>query len=206
MQTKKSALSFCVFILPCFIAYVLSAAPHLPHARPQQDANALHRLAAHCHARRFMQANLRALQPPMSETTPGTEPPSPVSPHISDVSAQRKVRGVKRGQETMFGVLSPFAPRRGHGVPRPPKAATITPCHGEKPPSREGHRRLQRQAAVSAEGLPSAEGKEEKEAGTHSHFSQTSGQYPTVACLPFRTTGVFISVPSSSSFSFLSSS
>ena len=48
--------------------------------------------------------------------------------------------------------------------------------------------------------------KEEKEAGIHSHFSQTSGQYPTVACLPFRTTGVFISVPSSSSFSFLSSS
>ena len=58
----------------------------------------------------------------------------------------------------------------------------------------------------TAEGLPSAEGKEEKEAGIHSHFSQTSGQYPTVACLPFRTTGVFISVPSSSSFSFLSSS
>ena len=29
---------------------------------------------------------------------------------------QRKVRGVKRGQETMFGVLSPFALRRGHGV------------------------------------------------------------------------------------------
>ena len=69
--------------------------------------------------------------------------------------------------------------------------------------------RVKSPAAASrqtAEGLPSAEGKEEKEAGTHSHFSQTSGQYPTVACLPFRTTGVFISVPSSSSFSFLSSS
>ena len=35
-------------------------------------------------------------------------PVSPVSLHISDVSAQRKVRGVKRGQETIFGVLSPF--------------------------------------------------------------------------------------------------
>ena len=47
-----------------------------------------------------------------------TEPSSrtPVSLHISDVSAQRKVRGVKRGQETMFGVLTPFALRRGHGV------------------------------------------------------------------------------------------
>ena len=35
-------------------------------------------------------------------------PVSPVSLHISDVSAQRKVRGVKRGQETILGVLSPF--------------------------------------------------------------------------------------------------
>ena len=58
---------------------------------------------------------------------------------VSDVSAQRKVRGVKRGQETILGVLSPFvpagehrqSPRRGHGVfsaarrrlSPPPKAA-----------------------------------------------------------------------------------
>lgn len=172
MQTKKSALSFCVFILPCFIAYVLSAAPHLPDARPQQDANALHRLAAHCHARRFTQANLRALQPPMSETTPGTELPYPPFRRISPMCRRKgRLGGVKRGIRNRIGVLSPFCLRR-----------------------------------QTAEGLPSAEGKEEKEAGIHSHFSQTSGQYPTVACLPFRTTGVFISVPSSSSFSFLSSS
>ena len=43
-------------------------------------------------------------------------PASHVSLHISDVSAQRKVRGVKRGQETILGVLSPFALRRGYGV------------------------------------------------------------------------------------------
>ena len=51
-------------------------------------------------------------------------PVIPVSLHISDVSAQRKVWGVKRGQETI-GVLSPFvsAARRRH--PRPPKAATV---------------------------------------------------------------------------------
>ena len=53
--------------------------------------------------------------------------PSPTYPlvslHISDVSARRKVRGVKRGQETMFGVLSPFAPVGGHRHPPPPKAA-----------------------------------------------------------------------------------
>ena len=108
MQTKKSALSFCIFSLPCFIAYVLSAAPHLPHARPQQDANALHRLAAHCHARRFTQSSLRALQPPMSETTPGTEPPYPVSPHISDVSAQRKIRGSQEGDKKPYWCLIPL--------------------------------------------------------------------------------------------------
>ena len=186
MQTKKSALSFCVFILPCFIAYVLSAAPHLPHARPQQDANALHRLAAHCHARRFTQANLRALQPPMSETTPGTEPPVPPFRRTSPMCRRKgRLGGVKRGIRNHIGVLSPFCLRH-----RRRQLCTLT--LRVKPPP--------------AEGLPSAEGKEEKEAGTHSHFSQTSGQYPTVACLPFRTTGVFISVPSSSSFSFLSSS
>ena len=36
-------------------------------------------------------------------------PVTSVSLHIFDVSAQRKVRGVKRGQETILGVLSPFA-------------------------------------------------------------------------------------------------
>ena len=45
-------------------------------------------------------------------------PVTPVSLHISDVSAQRKVRGVKRGQETILGVLSPFAPVGGHRHPR----------------------------------------------------------------------------------------
>ena len=58
-------------------------------------------------------------------------PVTPVSLHISDVSAQRKVRGVKRGQETI-GVLSPFvsAARRRH--PRPPKAANDHALRGRK--------------------------------------------------------------------------
>ena len=111
MQTKKSALSFCVFILPCFIAYVLSAAPHLPHARPQQDANALHRLAAHCHARRLTQSNLRVLQPPMSETTPGTEPPYPrFAARPKGVAAQRRVWGSQEGAREPYGALAPFCP------------------------------------------------------------------------------------------------
>ena len=59
-------------------------------------------------------------------------PVTPVSLHISDVSAQRKVRGVKRGQETILGVLSPFvsAARRRH--PRPPKAANDHALRGRK--------------------------------------------------------------------------
>ena len=39
--------------------------------------------------------------------------------------AQRKVRGVKRGQETMFGVLSPFVSAGRPRHPRTPKAATV---------------------------------------------------------------------------------
>ena len=37
----------------------------------------------------------------------------------------RKVRGGKRGQETMFGVLSPFVSAGRPRHPRPPKAATV---------------------------------------------------------------------------------
>ena len=62
----------------------------------------------------------------------------------------RKVRRVKRGQETMFGVLSPFVSAGRPRHPRPPKAAMHTLCHGEYPPSREGVSRLRRRTAVSA--------------------------------------------------------
>ena len=64
---------------------------------------------------------------------------SPVSLHISDVSAQRKVREVKRGQETI-GVLSPFVPAGEHRHPRPPKAANV-------------HAHIERKAASSGEPL-----------------------------------------------------
>ena len=82
-------------------------------------------------------------------------PVTPVSLHISDVSAQRKVRRVKRGQETMFDVLSPFALRRGHGV----SAAEGGNAHAlrgrnlassDTPPDRRNR-------------LPSADGKEKKD-------------------------------------------
>ncbi|WP_455557883.1 hypothetical protein, partial [Agathobaculum hominis] len=64
----------------------------------------------------------------------------PVSLHISDVSAQRKVRGVKRGQETILGVLSPFVPAGEHRHPPPPKAANV-------------HAHIERKAASSGEPL-----------------------------------------------------
>ena len=120
MQTKKSALSFCVFILPCFIAYVLSAAPHLPHARPQHRANALHRLAAHCHARQTTQSNLRALQPPISETTPGTEPPYPrFAAHLRCVGA-KEGKGSQEGTGNHVWCPVPFCP--SPWARRPPAA------------------------------------------------------------------------------------
>ena len=60
--------------------------------------------------------------------------------------------GVKRGQGNHTVPLPPFvsAARRRH--PRPPKAATVH-AHFERKP------RLQRRTAVSAEGIPSADGK-----------------------------------------------
>ena len=81
-------------------------------------------------------------------------PVTPVSLHISDVSAQRKVWGVKRGQETI-GVLSPFvsAARRRHS--RPPKAAT---------PLRPPRALIASSGAplYRRKGFPSAEGKERR--------------------------------------------
>ena len=60
--------------------------------------------------------------------------------------------GDKRGQETMFGVLSPFVPAGEHRHPRPPKAATVHALRGRKVASTGC-------AAASAKGLPSADGK-----------------------------------------------
>ena len=73
-------------------------------------------------------------------------PVTPVSLHISDVSAQRKVRGVKRGQETILGVLSPFVSAGRPRHSRPPQAAILRAL-------RQGVFRLQRRTAVSAEPL-----------------------------------------------------
>jgi|GEM_PF-2560849 len=68
-------------------------------------------------------------------------PVTHVSLHISDVSAQRKVRGVKRGQETIRCPVpfcpSPWArrfPPVNTGAPRRRRRPLSTPSEGVKPP------------------------------------------------------------------------
>ena len=83
-------------------------------------------------------------------------PVSPVSPRDQRESRRKGgFGGVKRGQGNHMVPLPPFAPRRGHGVPRPPKAAIVHALRGRKVASSGC-------AAVSAQGLPSADGKKTK--------------------------------------------
>ena len=82
-------------------------------------------------------------------------PVTPVSLHISDVSAQRRVWGSQEGAREPYGALAPFCPCRGHGILRPPKAAN-------------GHAHFERKVASSGKPLyrrnrlPTAEGKERR--------------------------------------------
>ena len=101
---------------------------------------ALHRLAAHCYARRITQADLRAAMRPISEPTPGTEPPYPrFAAHLRCVSA-KEGKGSQEGAREPYGALVPFCPCRGHGILRPPKAAN-------------GHAHFERKVASSGEPL-----------------------------------------------------
>ncbi len=63
---------------------------------------------------------------------------------------QRKGWGVKRGRETLVSL--PL-------LPPPPGGGNPHAMPWRTSPAREGHSRLQRRAAVSAEGLPSSDGK-----------------------------------------------
>ena len=54
-------------------------------------------------------------------------PVTPVSLHISDVSAQRRVWGSQEGAREPFGALAPFCPRRGYGVSPPPDGGNSPP-------------------------------------------------------------------------------
>ena len=70
--------------------------------RPAPDGRAL--LCAANYAREIQGITASQNLPDARNRAPVT----PVSLHISDVSAKRKVRGVKRGQETIPGVLPPL--------------------------------------------------------------------------------------------------
>ena len=74
----------------------------------------LHRMAAHCYARRFTQSKFRAIKRPISSLTHGTEPPFP--PFSRECFAERLERGfggVKRGKGNHTVPFSPFAPAVG---------------------------------------------------------------------------------------------
>ncbi len=60
--------------------------------------------------------------------------------------------GVKRGQGNHTVPLPPFAPRRGHGVPRPPKAATVH-AHFERKVASSGKPLYRRKGLPSADGI-----------------------------------------------------
>ena len=93
---------------------------------------ALHRMAAHCYARRFTQGKFRAVKHPITCPTHGTEPPQLPFRRATEGSRGAKERlGSQEGQENL-GVPAPFALRRGHGVSRPPKAATAHALRGRK--------------------------------------------------------------------------
>ena len=82
-------------------------------------------------------------------------PVTPVSPRDRRASRRKGgFGGVKRGQGNHAVPLPPFAPAAGRRHPRPPKAATVH-AHFER------KSRLQRRTAVSAEGIPSADGKKD---------------------------------------------
>ena len=62
---------------------------------------------------------------PARRTEPS--PRTPVSLHISDVSAQRRVWGSQEGAREPYGALAPFCPRRGYGVSPPPDGGNSPP-------------------------------------------------------------------------------
>ena len=151
--------------------------------------------AAHCHARQTGKSS-RCCTEKLTITVLSGACHIPRVPRFAanaPLSGVKESWGVARGDRKPWCPI-PFcpSPREGRVPARrsvrnslPPKAAiTIPPRAGF---------RLRRRTAVSAEPLPSADGKNAACArfcpcpgghipvGDYSHFSQTSGQYPTVA-------------------------
>ena len=81
---------------------------------------------------------------------------APVSPSFSrECFAERlkgRFGGVKRGKGNHTVLFPPLAPRRGHGVPRPPKAATVH-AHFERKVASSGKPLYRRKGLPSADGI-----------------------------------------------------
>ena len=104
---------------------------------------ALHRLAAHCYAWQTAQGKFRASRFYITTPTHGSVPPSPPFRRATAGSrVLRKVWGVKRGKKTL--VVFPL-------LPPPPGGGNSHAMSWRIPPTREGHSRLRRQAAGTAE-------------------------------------------------------
>ena len=77
----------------------------------------------------------------VSKSARRTEP-SPRIPRFAarpkGVAVQRKVRGVKRGQETIHGVLSPFVPAGEHRLSPPPDGGNFPSAVGTASPPPDG--------------------------------------------------------------------
>ena len=101
-------------------------------------------MAAHCHARQPTQSKFRATQLPITTPTPGTEPPYPrFAAHLRCVSAKEG-----KGSQEGTGNHTVSCPL----LPQPPGGGNARLPIGSQS-------RLQRRTAVSAEGIPSADGK-----------------------------------------------
>ena len=93
-------------------------------------ANALHRMAAHCYARRLTQGKFRAVKRPKICPTHGTELPYPPFPRSSSMRRHNVRSGVSCGDRKPCLVSCPLLPSAVGTASPPPKAAMLTPSEG----------------------------------------------------------------------------
>ena len=93
-------------------------------------ANALHRMAAHCYARRLTQGKFRAVKRPKICPTHGTELPYPPFSRASSMLRLKGRSGESRGDRKPCLVSCPLLPSAVGTASPPPKAAMLTPSEG----------------------------------------------------------------------------
>ena len=118
-------------------------------------ACALHRLAAHCYARRFTQSKFRAIKRPQICPTPGIVLPYPPFRCTSPMCQRKGRSGESRGDRKPLVSCPLLSPPPDGGTPGRRRRPLRRALRGRKVASTGC-------AAVSAEGLPSANGKKER--------------------------------------------